>query len=65
MRSQVHSFHDILRRDFDLPCTVRQEKGQEIAGACGQLVVDRGSCGPARGVSDIEELAGRLAASVV
>lgn len=66
----VAAFQSILR-GYGLVCTVRQEKGQDIAGACGQLVIEtqlmaggwgrEGSCGRGAGVGggvrDIEELA--------
>ena len=72
---RVKRFHSILRTEYGLPCTVRQEKGQDISGACGQLVVEQRSAGnrtsPApgksaggtRAVRDIEELLPRLAVS--
>ena len=34
-------FQGILRRCYGLPCTVRQEKGQDVAAACGQLVLQQ------------------------
>ena len=37
---QVRAFHDILHSEHGIACTIRQEKGQEISGACGQLAVD-------------------------
>jgi adenine C2-methylase RlmN of 23S rRNA A2503 and tRNA A37 len=38
--SQVESFHKIcMSKPYDLHTRVRQEKGQDIAGACGQLAV--------------------------
>ena len=48
---------------------MRQEKGQDIAGACGQLVLEHGgasgggggggggSCGGGGGLRDVEDLA--------
>lgn len=45
-------------------CTIRQEKGQEISGACGQLVVDYKSGTVAKGVADIEEVASLLSKAV-
>ena len=67
---QVQAFRAILHNAHGIRCTVRQEKGQEISGACGQLVLEsRGSKntgGDAHGgkgaVRDIEELAARMAA---
>ena len=45
-------FHGIVRNEYGLPCTVRQEKGQDIAGACGQLVIEAGK----RNAADIEDV---------
>ena len=33
----VRRFQDVLRKEFDLPCTVRQRRGIDIAAGCGQL----------------------------
>lgn len=41
----VAEFQAALRRDWGLPATVRQEKGQDISGACGQLVLEQGGRG--------------------
>ena len=72
---RVKRFHSVLRSEYGLPCTVRQEKGQDISGACGQLVVEQRSAGnrtnatpnsadgTSRAVRDIEELLPRLAVS--
>jgi hypothetical protein len=63
---QVHVFQGIVRGEYGVQCTVRQEKGQDISGACGQLVLERGAaakggptggCRSAAEVKDIEELA--------
>lgn len=35
-RQRVSAFQDILRK-AGIPCTVRQERGRDIAAACGQL----------------------------
>lgn len=35
-------FHRILRWEYGVNCTVRAEKGQDISGACGQLVLEHG-----------------------
>eukprot|EP00892_Ulva_mutabilis_P003910 jgi/Ulvmu1/1891/UM012_0048.1 len=56
---RVQAFRDVLRSEHDIPCTIRQEKGQDIAGACGQLVIDHKN-GAAKGLEDIEEIAARL-----
>lgn len=56
----VDKFQDILRRQYKLHTTTRREMGQDISGACGQLVVEMqqqkaggcdggGSCGPGGG----------------
>ncbi|CAK0759542.1 hypothetical protein CVIRNUC_002705 [Coccomyxa viridis] len=57
---RVAEFQRIVREHYDIFCTVRQEMGQDISGACGQLVVEQsqGGCGgtlPQR-TGDIEEL---------
>jgi adenine C2-methylase RlmN of 23S rRNA A2503 and tRNA A37 len=46
----IVKFQTVLINQYKLHCTVRQEKGQDISGACGQLVVEHnlskgGSCG--------------------
>lgn len=33
-------FQDIIRKQYGVPTTIRKEKGQDISGACGQLVVE-------------------------
>ena len=67
---RVAEFMRVVRDEYGLFCTVRQEKGQDISGACGQLVVEHGlakaggcgketagaAAGAAGGVADIEEL---------
>lgn len=57
---QVQQFHQILRNDFQIPCTIRQEKGQDISGACGQLVIEYKDGGMQKNISDIEEVTARL-----
>ena len=48
----VETFSKICQEDpYFLHCRVRQEMGQDIAGACGQLAVSAGA-------NDIEEVAG-------
>ena len=55
---QLQTFHAALRHRFRIPCTIRQEKGSDIAGACGQLVIGQ-QTGPGLGTSgalkDIED----------
>lgn len=61
------AFQQVLRGQYGISTTVRQEKGQDISGACGQLVIEMGKAkvcggeadgrGDARSVRDIEELA--------
>ena len=36
----VLRFQRIIREEYGISCTVRQEKGQDISGACGQLVLE-------------------------
>eukprot|EP00955_Chlamydomonas_euryale_P104013 365535-Chlamydomonas_euryale.AAC.49 len=60
-------FSRILKYQYGISCTVRAEKGQDISGACGQLVIEaqdgHNSCSSAvarpaaKPVRDIEELA--------
>jgi hypothetical protein len=57
---QVQEFHQVLRREFRIPCTIRQEKGRDIAGACGQLVIDYKQGVMQKSVLDIEEIAAHL-----
>ncbi|KAL6645627.1 hypothetical protein ACP70R_017235 [Stipagrostis hirtigluma subsp. patula] len=55
----VKKFQKVLRGIYKIRTTVRQEMGQDIAGACGQLVVslpDERSAGGATLLSDIEDL---------
>ena len=68
---RVNRFHTIMRKEYEVPCTIRKEKGQDISGACGQLVVEQRGVGniPAatgavdggKSLRDIEELLPRLA----
>ncbi|KAL4420786.1 hypothetical protein ABPG75_010442 [Micractinium tetrahymenae] len=61
------AFHRILRHQYGVNCTIRQEKGQDISGACGQLVLEhggqagasggKGGCGGGKGgLTDVEDL---------
>ncbi|DBA73554.1 hypothetical protein WJX79_010357 [Trebouxia sp. C0005] len=55
------AFQTIVRQ-YGVHCTVRQEKGQDISGACGQLVVEYGAgkgCGSSTN-SDMEDIASTL-----
>ncbi|MFM8337700.1 MAG: 23S rRNA (adenine(2503)-C(2))-methyltransferase RlmN [Opitutaceae bacterium] len=36
----VRRFQSVLRKEFSLPCTVRQRRGIDIAAGCGQLAVN-------------------------
>jgi adenine C2-methylase RlmN of 23S rRNA A2503 and tRNA A37 len=50
----VVEFQAVLINEYRMHCTVRQEKGQDISGACGQLVVEHNlskasSCGQQTG----------------
>lgn len=57
----VAAFFNVLR-EAGLPATVRQEKGQDVAAACGQLalasagVKTEGGCGPPAAARDMEDL---------
>lgn len=64
------AFQKILREEYGLLSTVRQEKGQDVAAACGQLVLEHGGrqCGGGGGpdkVRDVEDLVGGCAAPAV
>lgn len=55
----VVSFQKILRGVYNIRTTVRQQMGQDITGACGQLVVNlplRRPPGPTALLPDIEDL---------
>ena len=61
-------FQRILKEEYGLPSTIRQEKGQDVAAACGQLVLERGGGGgKGKGgcsggeVADVEDLRPRQA----
>lgn len=50
-------FQRILREEHGLPATVRKEKGQDVAAACGQLALAAGGrCGGGAGGGDVEDL---------
>ncbi|GMY38691.1 dual-specificity RNA methyltransferase RlmN isoform X1 [Fagus crenata] len=56
---RVSRFQKILRGTYNIRTTVRKEMGQDISGACGQLVVnlpDKRSIGNSGLVTDIEDL---------
>lgn len=56
---KVARFQKILRDIYDIRTTVRKEMGQDISGACGQLVVnlpDKRSINGATPLTDIEDL---------
>ncbi|WOL00567.1 hypothetical protein Cni_G09280 [Canna indica] len=55
----VKKFQSILRGVYNIRSTIRQEMGQDISGACGQLVVNLSkerSAGRASLLTDIEDL---------
>ncbi|GLC58406.1 hypothetical protein PLESTB_001355300 [Pleodorina starrii] len=41
----VEAFQGVLRHTYGLHTTIRQEMGQDISGACGQLVIEAGGGG--------------------
>ena len=45
-------FVDIVRHEYNVHTLLRQELGQDIASACGQLVIESKKCG----VTDMEDL---------
>ncbi|KAI9123996.1 hypothetical protein K1719_005296 [Acacia pycnantha] len=56
---KVSRFQKILRGDYGIRTTIRKQMGQDISGACGQLVVnqpDKKSLGNAGVITDIEDL---------
>ncbi|KAF0914217.1 hypothetical protein E2562_027794 [Oryza meyeriana var. granulata] len=55
----VKKFQKVLRGIYSIRTTIRQQMGQDIAGACGQLVVslpDERPAGGATLLSDIEDI---------
>ena len=52
----VRIFLDILKDSYSINGTIRQEKGQDVGAACGQLVLDEGG---RQSTKDMEDLAGR------
>lgn len=55
----VQEFQQILRGEYNIRTTIRQQMGQDISGACGQLVVNHSelrSVDEARSSTDIEDL---------
>lgn len=55
----VKKFQKIVRGIYNIRTTVRQEMGQDISGACGQLVVnlsEQRAIGGASLLTDIEDL---------
>ncbi|KAG0485461.1 hypothetical protein HPP92_009540 [Vanilla planifolia] len=58
-KDDVKRFQQVLRGTYSIRTTVRQQMGEDIAGACGQLVVDVSrpmSAGSVGLLSDIEDL---------
>lgn len=56
---KVIKFQKILRETYNIRTTIRKQMGQDISGACGQLVVnipDNRSNGSAAVLADIEDL---------
>ncbi|KAL5713639.1 hypothetical protein ACHQM5_015695 [Ranunculus cassubicifolius] len=60
IEQSVVKFQTILRGFYNIRTTVRKEMGQDISGACGQLVVNqqpvKGSKGTLSVLTDIEDL---------
>lgn len=57
--NKVSIFQKILRGTYNIRTTVRKQMGQDISGACGQLVVnlpDKMSARSTPPVADIEDL---------
>jgi adenine C2-methylase RlmN of 23S rRNA A2503 and tRNA A37 len=58
-KDKVSNFQKILRGNYNIRTTVRKEMGQDISGACGQLVVsvsDKRTLENAMPLTDIEDL---------
>ncbi|WZZ42916.1 dual-specificity RNA methyltransferase RlmN [Brassica napus] len=56
-KQSVSIFQKILRETYNIRTTVRKEMGQDISGACGQLVVNQpDNKRPAEPLRDIEDL---------
>lgn len=55
---KVSNFQKILRGTYNIRTTVRKQMGQDISGACGQLVVNipDKSLARAEPLTDIEDL---------
>ncbi|KAJ7946163.1 Ribosomal RNA large subunit methyltransferase [Quillaja saponaria] len=53
---KVSRFQKILRGTYGIRTTVRKEMGQDISGACGQLVVDKKAIENSGLLTDIEDL---------
>lgn len=52
---KVVKFQRILRGTYKIRTTIRKQMGQDISGACGQLVVKKSSCSSDI-LTDIEDL---------
>lgn len=52
---KVVKFQRILRGSYNIRTTIRKQMGQDISGACGQLVVKKSSC-RSDILTDIEDL---------
>lgn len=57
--NKVGNFQKILRGSYNIRTTIRKEMGQDISGACGQLVINLASDNKKRTTAvlpDIEDL---------
>jgi hypothetical protein len=52
----IKQFHQVLSKQYQIPCTVRLTMGQDIDGACGQLALEKGV---KKGQRDIEDMVPR------
>lgn len=50
---EVDEFLRILKQEYNLPATIRQEKGQDVAAACGQLVIQSNTMSCQQDVEDL------------
>mmetsp|Transcript_22946 Transcript_22946/g.59959 ORF Transcript_22946/g.59959 Transcript_22946/m.59959 type:complete len:552 (+) Transcript_22946:68-1723(+) len=65
-QDSILQFQSIVRTHYQVPTTVRQEKGQDISGACGQLALEKAAAarkGGLGGSRDVPAGAGAGAAA--
>eukprot|EP00210_Caulerpa_lentillifera_P002048 g1963.t1 len=55
-KDTVLQFQSIVIKEYQILCTIRQEKGQDISGACGQLAVTYRTNSEQQSLPDVEDL---------